>query len=433
MEKKHCIKYGEKTIEMSLFEKNLLQELHSNEVSPISDLEKELNNLLDNPIDSKPFNEIFMKGDKIVIVVSDITRLWIQTIKFLPIVVKRLNDLGISDENIAILIANGTHRTQTPEELVKIVGKNLSERLEIIEHDSNNNTVMLGKTSKGTEVEINKLVIDRKVILTGGIVHHLMAGFGGGRKSILPGVASTKTIFQNHLHALDPEEDRSNPLIGVGVTKGNPINLDMIEAAKMVNPDFLINSIVDTKGNILKLAVGNWLTAWEEGCNWANEIFGVPINEKADLVITSCGGYPKDISLYQSTKSLFNAALAVKPGGTILLFAECSDGAGANSFFNWINPLKEGNLYEKLKENFTIAGYIFYAAVEIAKKFNVILVSSLDPELVKPMGIKSTNNIDEALSLAGIKDEDKKIILMPYGGNTIPLYNTSTDHNNATS
>lgn len=433
MKKKHYIKYGEKTIELGLSEKKLLQELHSKEVSPISNLEKELNNLLDNPIDSKPFNEIFMKGDKIVIVVSDITRLWLQTIKFLPMVVKRLNDIGISDENIAILIANGTHRTQTSEELIKIVGKDLFERLEIVEHDSNNNTVMLGKTSRNTQVEINKLLIDRKVILTGGIVHHLMAGFGGGRKSILPGAASTKTVFQNHLHALDPENDRSNPLIGVGVTKENPINLDMIEAAEMVNPDFLINTIVDTKGNILKLAVGNWLTAWEQGCIWANEIFGVPINEKADIVITSCGGYPKDISLYQSTKSLFNAALAVKPGGTILLFAECRDGAGANTFFNWINPLKEGNLYEKLKDNFTIAGYIFYAAVEIAKKLNVILVSSIDSELVKPMGIKSTNDIDEALSLAGINDEDKKIILMPYGGNTIPLYGSSNTDNNPTS
>ncbi|MCY6484568.1 nickel-dependent lactate racemase [Clostridium aestuarii] len=420
--KKHYLKYGEKTFEINLSEKNVLQELHSKQVSPISNLEKELNNLLDNPIDSKPFNEIFMKNDKIVIVVSDITRLWLQTIKFLPIVVKRLNNIGISDKNITILIANGTHRTQTDEELIKIVSKDLFERLEIVEHSSNTSTIVLGKTSRNTEVSINKLLLDRKVILTGGIVHHLMAGFGGGRKSILPGVVSKKTIFQNHLHALDPKNDRSNPLIGVGVTKENPINLDMIEAAQMINPDFLINSIVDTKGNILKLAVGNWLSAWEQGCNWANEIFGVPINEKADLVITSCGGYPKDISLYQSTKSLFNAALAVKPGGTILLFAECRDGAGADTFFNWINPLKENKLYEELKSNFTIAGYIFYAAVEIAKKLNIILVSSIKPELVKPMGIKSTNNIDEALSLAGIHDKDKKVIVMPYGGNTIPLY-----------
>ena len=198
--------------------------------------------------------------------------------------------------------------------------------------------VYVGTTSRGTEVVINKLVIERKITLTGGIVHHLMAGFGGGRKSIVPGVSRRKTIAQNHLHALDPEAEHSNPLIGVGAVAGNPLHEDMVEAAQFVNPDFLVNAIIDTNGKIAKLVAGHWLKAWEKGCRWTDEKFGVPISRRADLVIASCGRYPKDISLYQSTKALFNAAPAVKPGGTILLIAECREGAGADEFFGWSRP-----------------------------------------------------------------------------------------------
>lgn len=421
MLKKFDFKYGSHHLEIELCKEDILMELNAKSIEPIINIKEELASLFDDPIDSEPFNNIFKSGDKVVIIVSDITRLWIQTAKFLPFIVERLNLIGIEDRDILILISNGTHRGQTYEELEKIVGKSIFDRIQIVEHDCDNNLVYVGTTSFGTKVEVNKLVIERRVILTGGIVHHLMAGYGGGRKSILPGVAGRSTISQNHLHALDYKCARSNPLIGAGVITNNPLNLDMIEAAAFVKPDFLINSIVDTGGNIIKLAAGNWLSAWEEGCRKVNEVFGVPYGKKADLVIASCGGYPKDISLYQSTKALLNASLAVKPGGTILLFAECRDGAGANEFFDWIIPLKKGKLDSELRENFNIPGYIFYAAVEVSQKFNVVLLSSINPELVEPMGIKATNSLEKALEFAGVNNKHQEVIIMPYGGATVPM------------
>jgi len=422
LNKSFNFKYGNEYLKIALPKKNLLKELYSTEITSLTDIENEVKNCLDNPIDSKSFNELFAKGDKIVIVVSDITRLT-KTDQFLPFVVDRLNILGIPDQDIIILIATGTHRVQTPEEMTNLIGKDLFNRLEVINHNCDaKDLVYIGTTLRGTDVKVNKLIVERKVILTGGIVHHLMAGFGGGRKSILPGVADRKSIAQNHLHALDPEAERSNPLIGVGVIAGNPLNLDMIDSAKLVEPDFLINVVVDTKGNIAKLFAGHWLTAWEAGCKWTDEKFGVPIKEKADLIIASCGGYPKDISLYQATKTLFNAALAVKPGGTILLLAECREGAGADAFFGWSKPLKEGKLDSELRKNFTIPGYIFYAAVEVAQKARVILLSSIEPDLVKSMGIIPTSSLGEAIKLADINNENQKIIVIPYGGSTVPLY-----------
>jgi len=415
------LKYGEKILNIQLPDGTVIKELSSSKIEPILDVEEEIKKLLDQPIDSKPFNDLFTAGDKVVIVSSDITRM-VMLDQYLPLIVERLNLLGIPDNDITVLIATGTHRPQTNQEKEKIVGKKMFERLEVVNHSCDDPELQyVGTTTRGTEVHLNRLVVERKVILTGGIVHHLMAGFGGGRKSIVPGVASRNTIAQNHLHSLAPDEERSNPLIGVGKLNNNPLHLDMVESSRLIEPDFLINSIIDTKGNLVKLVAGNWLTAWEHGCNWSDDKFGVPIEEEADLVIASCGGYPKDISLYQSTKTLFNAALAVKQGGTILLLAECREGAGADEFFGWSKPLKEAKLDVELRKNFTIPGYIFYAAVESAKKAKVVLVSEIDPELVKDMGIIGTNSLEQALKLVGSENKNNKTIVMPYGGFTVPL------------
>ncbi|HHY26731.1 MAG TPA: nickel-dependent lactate racemase [Desulfitobacterium dehalogenans] len=422
MKKEYRFKYGEGYQEFLLNPQNVIQELQAKDIQPLEDVVKEIKRVLDTPIASPPFNTLFKAGDQVTIVVSDITRL-VKLHEYLPTIVNRLNTLGIPDKDILILTATGTHRGQTPEEKKKIVGEEVYSRIEVVDHDCDHSEMVhVGTTPRGTEVVVNRFVVDRKVILTGGIVHHLMAGFGGGRKSILPGVASRKTIAQNHLHSLDPHAEQSNPLIGVGALIDNPLHEDMVDATRFVNPEFLINTIIHTDGRIAKFVAGHWLKAWEEGCTWADENYGVPIEKKADLVIASCGGFPKDISLYQSTKTLFNAALAVKPGGTILILAECREGAGADEFFGWNEPLKEKALDPELRKNFTIPGYIFYAAVESARKAKVILYSEIEPELVKPMGMIGANSFEEAIQLAQINQEKQDVILMPYGGATIPLY-----------
>ncbi|CAA7602158.1 Domain of unknown function DUF2088 [Acididesulfobacillus acetoxydans] len=421
MERFYHFKYGDGFLDLPLQEGNVIQVLEAREIETIDDVPSEVNHVLDHPVDSKPFDELFERGDKVTIVVSDITRQVLLS-EYLPTLVDRLNRLGIPDGDILVLIATGTHRAQTVAEKEKILGPELFRRLAVVDHDCDRSEmVYAGTTPRGTRVDVNRLAVERKVILTGAIVHHLMAGFGGGRKSIVPGVSSRRTIAENHLHALDPEAERSNPLIGVGALAGNPLHEDMVDCARLVKPAFLINSIVHTNGKLARLVAGDWLSAWEEGCRWADEKYGVPIERKADLVVASCGGYPKDISLYQGTKTLFNASLAVKEGGTVLMLAECREGAGADEFFGWSGPLKAGRLDPELRKNFTIPGYIFYAAVEAARKARVVLLSAIDPESVKPMGILGVNNLEDALESAGIGRKQETIV-MPYGGATIPLF-----------
>ncbi len=425
-EKQFKLKYGSTYLSLELKEENILHILEGKDLAPVANLEAAVNEILDNPLGTEPFNDIFASGQKVVIVVSDVTRLWVKTSLFLPFIIKRLNQLGIADKDITILVATGTHREESESELQAIVGTDIFQRIKVIDHvcDQRENLVYAGTTSRGTEVEVNRLLVESdRVILTGGIVHHLMAGFGGGRKSVVPGVASKKTIAQNHLHALDPKAPKSNPLIGVGALKNNPLHEDMVEATAFVNPDFLINSIIDTKGKIVKLVGGHWLKAWEEGCKWCDENFGIAIHEQADLVIASCGGYPKDMNLYQSTKSLFNAAKAVKPGGVMILLTECREGAGAAEFFGWSKFLLDGTMGQELRRNFTIPGYVFFAAVETAQKCKIILVSQISPEDVKPMGFHAVSDLQEALNIAfEILGPNPSIILMPYAGSTVPLF-----------
>ena len=422
MIKSYGFQYGKGILNIKLDEDNVTGVLLPKDNKPV-DISKEMSNIFDHPCHSKPFNEIFKKGDDAVIISSDITRAWSKTSLYLPYIVERLNKAGIDDKNITILSSNGTHRSQTQEELKTVVGEEILKRIKIVEHNCDKETFYVGTTSRGTKVEVSKLIRNKKIILTGGIVHHLMAGFGGGRKSILPGISGRETIRQNHLLALDPANPRSNPLIGVGRIKDNPLNLDMIEAASFVKPAFLVNSIVDGKGNIVKLVGGDFVSAWEQGCAWADDNFGVPIKEKADIVIAGCGGYPKDISLFQATKSLFNGCMALKDGGTLLMIAECREGAGADAFFSWIEPLKAGVLDSELRNNFTIAGYVFYAVIEKAKNIHVVLLTSMDPRKVEPMCIKAVNSLNDALDICGLDGDykDKKIILMPYAGFTVPL------------
>lgn len=421
MFKSYSLKYGDKYVQLSLDSNSVLQELHPQDIEVIQDVESEANTVLDHPVASRPFDNLFAAGDKITIVASDITRL-VKLDQYLPSIIKRLNALGIPDEDMIVLIATGTHRGATAEEQRKILGEELFKRIDVVNHNCDTSPMTyVGNTRRGTEVHVNSLVVERKVILTGGIVHHLMAGFGGGRKSIVPGVSSRRTIAQNHLHALDPEAEHSNPLIGVGALENNPLHEDMVEAARLVNPAFLVNSIIHSDGRIAKLVAGDWLEAWNSGCHWADEKYGIPIRERADLVIASCGGFPKDISLYQSVKTLFNAMLAVKDGGTILMLAECREGAGAEEFFGWSEPLKAGRLDPELRRKFTIPGYIFYAAVEAAQRARVILLSQIEPALVQPMGIQGVRSLAEALELAEVA-KSQRMIIMPFGGATIPLF-----------
>ncbi len=425
-------KYGETTVSVDLSAAESVEFLLENEMPVIEDIRAELiRGFEDGAIDSPPLRELISAGDKVTLIISDITRFWMRQDIVCEELVKYLEALGVKHEDIAVVVALGTHRMQTVEELEKLASSYVYSRCSVTNHDCDSpELVTLGTTSYGTEVQVNPLAVGRKVIVISGTVHHLMAGYGGGRKSILPGIAGRETIRQNHRHALDPSAPHTDEKVGSGKLSTNPINRDMDEAAAMVAPIFGISIVVNNHSQHSGIFCGSFEAAWLASCRFCQQSYGLPIDYEADVVLASCNGYPKDINLYQGVKALLNGARALKQGGTFVFFAECREGGGAPDFFNWIEPLNRGELDSALRAAFTIAGYIFYASCEsIAKAGDFYMLSAIPADTVKGMGIKAYSDINELMKNVELKG--KRVYVIPNGGSLLPQLKADHEYLNS--
>lgn len=416
------LRYGDGEVDLQIDGAKSVRVLEENEIEPIQDLAADfLLAVTGQCVQSPPLHALLSADDLVTIVISDITRFWMRQDKICALLLDYLHEtIGIPDANIVVLIALGSHRQQTEDELRTLVSPAVFARVQVVNHDCMaDDLAYFGTTTHGTEVYVNRLAAGRKVILIGGTMHHLMSGYGGGRKSILPGIAGKKTINQNHIHSLSPDRPRSNPLIGMGKLKDNPVNDDMKEAAELVSPVFGINIVVNSRNEHCRLVCGHWRAAWEESCAIVQQTMGVPIDGKSDIVIVSCGGYPKDINLYQAVKSLLNAAQALKSGGTLVFLAECREGGGAPEFFDWIEPLKHGELDAALRASFSIAGYIFYASCEAIARADVRILSRIPKQIAADMRMRAYDDIGALIADVDFTGRDVSVI--PFGGYVVPL------------
>lgn len=368
----------------------------------------------------------FKAGERVVIVTSDITRYSGSEI-YLPLLVERLNGAGISDNEITIVIALGIHRKQTAHEHERIVGR-LHRRIRVVDHDCDDpgKLVLVGKTANGIAVELNRQVVEAdRLILTGTIGFHYFAGFGGGRKSILPGVASRQACMASHFAVLNPAAGSGkNPRAVTGNLEGNPVHAAMLEACAMVAPAFILNTVLAPDKRIIAALAGEWRQAHLDGCRFYAEHFSFPIQAKAELVVVSCGGFPKDINFIQAHKSMEYGSQAVQDGGVMILLAQCRDGYGHPTFFNWFRFNALGEFEAELRRHYEINGQTAYATLQKAQRFRVILVSALHPEEVATMGMTPAATLDEALALAeAMLPADYKAYVIPEGGAVLPVFN----------
>lgn len=425
--RKIVMPYGRGNMEFSIPEENVTEFIESKEGLKIHSETDVVLNALNNPIESKKLREIVKEGERVCIIISDITRQWQRMNVYLPLIVEEIKMGGVRDEDIIFLCATGSHRKQSDEEHRLLLGNELYEKYTIVDHDCTDmsNMDFLGTTSYGTPVYVNKIAMEcDHIVLTGAIVFHDMAGFGGGRKSILPGISSYETIMANHSLSLNSEVGGgSNPNTRSGKTSNNPMHLDMNEAANMAKPSFLFNVIIGENGAISSAVAGHCIEAHNKGCSIVEQKDGVHIEEKADMVIASAGGYPKDINLYQGSKALTNAKEAVKEGGTIILLCQCEEGMGNDEVRNIIAEFKTN--YERemeIRKNYTIAKFTGYLIAEIAEKYKVILVTGMDKKIFNGTGIQVFKHIDEALNkVYREKGKNIKTYVMPSGGCTLPI------------
>jgi lactate racemase len=421
------LNYGNGTVSFGLPEEQVLCEVVGQPYPPV-DFETAYRQALDHPVDAPPLRELVRPGERVTIAVSDITRVWQRNDLSLPILLETLNAAGVPDENVTIVIAVGGHRLNTDDEHMEICGRNVCHRVRVLNHDAHDldNMVYLGRTSRGTEVRVSRLAMEAdRLILTGGTIYHYMSGYGGGRKSVLPGLSHIDTIRQNHVLGLATDAGRgSNSQSASRITRGNALHEDMMEIAGFVQPDFLVNIVPTLAGGVAGVFAGNWASAWHEATRLVDRIFGVPIEATADIVVASAGGYPRDINLYQTGKTMDNAGYAMRTGGVAIILSECSQVRDPETFFKWFAYPSNRELDAALREGFHLDGWVALKQRECNTKGLFILVTRPEnAEALKPTGFTVCAGIEEALSIAYRKcgTQTPRITVMPRASLTLPI------------
>jgi nickel-dependent lactate racemase len=414
------LKYGKEEIQLPIQDDNIIKILNLKKQKSLLNPENRLKSLLKNPINSLSLGDLIIqkKAKKTLIIVNDITRPTPYEI-ILPPLLDELHQIGIKKENIIFIVATGIHRSNSQEEIKEMFGENIFSAYKFINHDCDDPHLKdLGKLKSGNELWVNPIVLDIDFIITTGvIVPHYFAGFSGGRKSILPGICGRKTIEANHAKMVYSDSRAGN-------LKGNPVHQEMQEAAEKVGVDFNINVVTDENHQIVAIVAGELFTSWQQGVEICKQIYICPIEKKADVVIASTGGYPKDINVYQAHKALNNACQAIKSGGTIILLAECLEGYGEPTFENWIEEANTpDDIIKRLKKKFVLGGHKAYSIAKLTKEVEVILISSLPPDKVSKLFFIPMENIFQAIEYVQDKyGENFQAYVLPSGNTVLPFF-----------
>jgi nickel-dependent lactate racemase len=414
--------YGKTQVCARIPTRNYLGNIEPKEKQGVKDARAEVERALNQPIGTRRLSEIAKQGDKTAIVVNDHTR-GTSSYLMIPPLLDELNKAGVKDEDVTIIFGCGTHRPVKPEEIAALIGEEAVKRIKTISHDCKaKDLTYLGRTKKAlTKVYVNKVFSEANVrILTNEIELHYYAGYGGGRKSVLPAICGEETIHHNHAMILQPKAR-------TGVLDGNPVHEDMVEAAELAQPHFIVNIVTNSKKELVQAFAGDYRQAFLEGVKLVDEMYKVPIEKRADIVIVSAGGHPHDIDLYQAHKGVDNALEAVKRGGVVICVAECPEGHGNQVFYEWMTKFKElKDMETEIKRHFQLGGHKAYYLLKTLQKVQVILVSTM-PEYYASgvFRLRSARAVNDALKEAfEIAGKDAKVWVMPHGNVTLPVVNT---------
>ena len=411
------LKYGNSYMSAEINDKNVVGVLLPKEQTEVEDPLIPVKEALSSPIGTPLLSQLAAqkKPEKAVIVVNDATRPTPYSY-ILPPLMEELHAAGVSKEQITLVIATGAHRPNTEEENRRIFSDNVVDNYRLVNHSCDENMVSLGELSNGSDLMINAEVAAADLLITTGIIiPHYIAGFSGGRKSILPGVAARPLITENHSRMTDPRVDTAR-------WQDNPVHQIMTEAARKAGVDFILNVVTNENNQIVAAVAGDLEQAWEAGVKISSDLNLVTVEEAVDVVIAGSGGYPKDIDLYQAQKPMDNASRVTKDSGTIILVAKCSDGYGSVVFTNWMTEAKTlQDIFERFEKGFVLGGHKAYAYATVLNKKEVVLVSDMPEKDVENMFMTCCHSLEEALAYVEKKHgPEYKAIIMPQAGLVLP-------------
>jgi nickel-dependent lactate racemase len=413
--------YGKTGLDVSLPDDLNVDIVEPKYVKGIPDQAGAVRSALRRPVASKPLNHIVKSSDKVGIVFNDITRATPYKV-ILPVLLGELDH--VPDNQITLFNATGTHRANTSPELRDMLGSEIVNRFRVIQNDAGDRDshILVGTTKSGNDIWLHKDYVQCDVrVLTGFIEAHFFAGFSGGGKACMPGLASLETVLRNH-----SARNMDSPRATWGMTHGNPVWEEIREAALMAPPTFLVNVALNRDKQITGVFAGALEQAHERGCAFVKENAMVPVKARYDIVITSNSGYPLDLNLYQSVKGMSAAAQVVKNGGSIIAAADCWDGIPDHGEYGKL--LFEADSPESLLQTIRAPGFLrqdmwqVHIQALICQKAEVYFYShNLTDEQIERALLKPCRNIeaavDELLSKYG---RGASVCVLPEGPQTIP-------------
>lgn len=409
------LNYSKTTLNLDIPEKNLMGVLSPNKVEVDLTGPDEVRRSLEHPIGAPRLRDIVKPGESICIITSDITRP-IPSYKVLPPVLDELNAAGCKDEDIFVVFGLGSHRHQTEDEMKHLVGEEVYARVRCMDSDpEGKNCTHLGETSNGTVVDIFTPVVEAdRVICLGNVEFHYFAGYSGGGKAIMPGVATHDAIQSNHRMMVEPTSI-------AGKIEGNRIREEMDDITRFVPIDYIVNVVLNEKKEIIHSAAGHYIEAHREACAYLDKLYKKELDKAADIVIVSPGGYPKDINVYQAQKALDNAKNAVRDNGIIIWTAACKEGLGEPKFEEWMLKYTPDQMVKQIMETFVLGGHKAAAISLVLQRCRVILVSDLDQKFVEDINLEYASDLQTAFDRAmEAMGDDAQVLVMPYGGSTLP-------------
>ncbi len=407
------LNYSKTQVSFEIPDENYSCTIKANPVNVQEAGREEVRRSLQEPIGAPVLRKVVNPGEKIVIITSDITRP-VPSYDVIPPILEELNAAGVADEDITVVFALGSHREHTEEEMIRLVGKEVYDKVNCIDAKAEN-CVHLGTTKAGTPVDVFDVVAnaDRRICV-GNIEYHYFAGYSGGAKAIMPGVSTRAAIQANHSMMVRDEA-------ATGRIDGNPVREDIDSVVEFCPIDYIVNVVLSEHKKILKSFAGHYIEAHRAGCRFLDTLYKVQIQERAEIVVASSGGYPKDLNLYQAQKGLDNAKFAVKDGGVIILVASCKEGLENKSFERWMTTMTPDEMVVEIKKNFELGGHKAAAIALVKQKVDIYLVSDLDPDFIRSIHLTPFASVQEAVDAAFAKcGKNAKVTVMPYAGSTLP-------------